>query len=111
MKRSAKFGAVLLGVGLTVGTGSAGYAAGDDALLKDARSLFAPLPTDMATAARPITPALVELGRALFFDPRVSVDGTASCVRCHQPQLYGGDGLAKSHGHHDTINSRNAPTV
>jgi cytochrome c peroxidase len=65
----------------------------------------------MATAQRPLTPALVELGRALFFDPRMSVDGTASCVRCHQPALYGTDALAKAHGHHDKLNFRNAPTV
>jgi cytochrome c peroxidase len=111
MKRLSSFGAVVLGVGLTIGIGAAAPAAGDDALLKDALSLFAPLPQDMATAERPITPALVDLGHALFFDPRVSIDGTASCARCHQPQLYGGDALPKSHGHHDKINSRNAPTV
>jgi cytochrome c peroxidase len=99
-----------LGAGLTIGLTAAGRAA-DDGLLKDARGLFEPLPKDMATAQRPVTPALVELGRTLFFDPRMSVDGTASCARCHQPQLYGGDGLAKSHGHHDKINARNAPTV
>jgi cytochrome c peroxidase len=104
------FGALVLGAGLTIGLTAAGRAA-DDALLKDARGLFEPLPKDMATAERPVTPALVELGRALFFDPRMSVDGTASCARCHQPQLYGGDGLAKSHGHHDKIGTRNAPTV
>jgi cytochrome c peroxidase len=105
------FGSLALGAGLSLGLAAAGYAAGDDALLKDARSLFAPLPKDMATAERPVTPALAELGRALFFEPRVSVDGTASCARCHQPQLYGGDALAKSHGHHDRLNGRNAPTV
>lgn len=91
--------------------GSPVHAAADDALLKDAVSVFAPLPTDMATPSRPLTPALVELGRALFFEPRASSDGTASCARCHQPQLYGGDGLTVSHGHHDKIGTRNAPTV
>lgn len=47
----------------------------------------------------------------LFFDYRVSVDGTASCVRCHEPSLYGTDGLKKPHGARDAINPRNAPTV
>ncbi|HET7440305.1 MAG TPA: cytochrome-c peroxidase, partial [Terriglobales bacterium] len=83
----------------------------DSALLNKARGYFAPLPQTMATAQRPLTPALVELGRALFFDPRMSVDGTTSCVRCHQPSLYGTDALAKSHGNHDKLNFRNAPTV
>lgn len=90
---------------------SAGAAGDDDALIKDAQAIFKPLPKSMATADRPITPALVELGRMLYFDPRMSVDGTASCARCHQPALYGTDALAKSHGHHDKINLRNAPTV
>ncbi len=111
MKLLSSLSAIALGVGLNLGIGAGSQAAGDEALLKDARSLFAPLPKDMATEARPITPALVELGRALFFEPRVSVDGTTSCARCHQPQLYGSDALTKSHGNHDRIGSRNAPTV
>jgi len=111
MKPLSSAGAIVLGVSLNLAIGAAGQAAGDDALLKDARSVFAPLPKDFATAERPITPALADLGRALFFDPRMSVDGTASCARCHQPPLYGGDGLTKSHGHHDKIGARNAPTV
>jgi cytochrome c peroxidase len=111
MKLLSSFGAVALGAGLNLAIGAAGHAAGDDALLKDARSVFAPLPKSMATAERPVTPALVELGRALFFEPRASVDGTVSCARCHQPQLYGSDGLKASHGHHDKIGTRNAPTV
>jgi cytochrome c peroxidase len=104
-------GAIALAVSMSLGLAFATQAAEDDALLRDARRVFAPLPKDIATAARPITPALVELGRALFFDPRMSVDGTVSCARCHQPALYGGDALAKSHGHHDRLNTRNAPTV
>src|SRR5579871_5111714 len=103
--------ALALSLALSVGVVFAIQAAEDDPLPRDARSLFAPLPKDMATAQRPITPALVELGRALFFDPRMSVDGTVSCARCHQPGLYGADALAKSHGNHDRLNARNAPTV
>lgn len=111
MRLLSSFSAIALGIGLNLGIGSGSQAAGDDVLLKDARSLFALLPKDMATETRPITPALVELGRTLFFEPRVSVDGTTSCARCHQPQLYGSDALTKSHGNHDKIGSRNAPTV
>jgi cytochrome c peroxidase len=100
-----------IALGLNLGTAASVWAADDDALLTKAREHFAPLPKTMATAQRPVTPALVELGRALFFDPRMSVDGTASCARCHQPALYGTDALAKSHGNHDKLNFRNAPTV
>src|SRR5258708_12450483 len=67
----------------------------DADLLNDARSNFQPLPQDMATPEFPITPSRVELGRKLFFDPRISVDGTVSCARSHQPALYARDGLPK----------------
>ena len=83
----------------------------DADLLNDARSNFQPLPKDMATPEFPVTPSRVELGRKLFFDPRISVDGTVSCVRCHQPALYGTDGLPKARGALDTLNPRNAPTI
>jgi cytochrome c peroxidase len=111
MKPLSSCGPIALALSMSLGIAFATQAAEDDALLRDARRVFAALPKDMATAQRPITPALVELGRALFFDPRMSVDGTVSCARCHQPALYGGDALAKSHGHHDRLNGRNAPTV
>ena len=86
-------------------------AADNSGLLTTAQQVFQPLPKDIATPEFPITPERVELGRTLFFDPRASVDGTASCVRCHVPSLYGTDGLSKPHGAHDKINPRNAPTV
>src|SRR5262249_23850242 len=87
-------------------------AGGDDGpLLQDAQGIFKPLPKDMATPEFPITPERVSLGRKLFFDPRISVDGTVSCARCHQAALYATDGLAKSHGAQDKLLPRNAPTV
>ena len=85
--------------------------ANDAELLKDAQDTFEPLPKNAATAEAPVAPERVDLGRKLFFDPRFSVDGTVSCARCHQPALYGTDGLAKSHGAHDALNARRAPTV
>jgi cytochrome c peroxidase len=85
---------------------------GDDAdLLKDAQRLFQPVPKDMATAEFPVTTARVQLGRNLFFEPRVSVDGTSSCSKCHLPALYATDGLPKSVGVHGQPVPRNAPTV
>jgi cytochrome c peroxidase len=83
----------------------------DAELLNNARSNFQPLPKDMSTPEFPITPSRVELGWKLFFDPRISVDGTVSCARCHQPALYGTDGLPKARGAHDTLNPRNVPTI
>jgi cytochrome c peroxidase len=49
-------------------------AADDAAPLKQAQEIFQPLPKDMATAEFPITRERVELGRSLFFDPRLTPD-------------------------------------
>jgi cytochrome c peroxidase len=81
------------------------------ALLNQAQQLFKPLPTDAASAQRPINALQVALGRTLFFDPRISLDGTVSCSRCHLPALYGTDGLPKALGVMARPNPRNAPTV
>lgn len=83
----------------------------DAALLKEARGAFEPLPKDMATPEAPVSADRVSLGHKLFFDPRVSVDGTVSCSRCHLAGLYATDGLAKSHGAHDKVLPRNANTL
>lgn len=80
-------------------------------LLEMARSLFPPLPKDAGTAEHPNAPERVRLGRMLFFDPRISVDGAVSCARCHLPQLYGTDGLPRSIGARSRLLDRNAPTV
>jgi cytochrome c peroxidase len=111
VKSLLSYGVLAFGISFSFGVPSPLRAAEDDGLLKDARRVFTALPANFATAERPITPALVELGRALFFDPRMSIDSTTSCARCHQPALYGTDALAKSHGNHDRLNARNAPTV
>ena len=44
-------------------------------------------------------PAAIAFGRALFFDPRLSVSGTVSCATCHQPGRAWTDGLPRSRGH------------
>jgi cytochrome c peroxidase len=80
-------------------------------LLKEAQGTFEPLPKDMAAKEFPITPDRVSLGRKLFFDPRISADGTVSCMRCHQAALYATDALAKSHGARNKLLPRNANTV
>jgi cytochrome c peroxidase len=81
------------------------------ALLERARQLFKPLPPDAGTAEHPVTPERVALGKALFFETRVSSDGTVSCAKCHQPMLYGTDALSTSIGNHGKVLPRNAPTV
>jgi cytochrome c peroxidase len=88
------------------------FAAGGDAdTLKQAGQAFGHLPKVFVSDKNPVTPAKLELGRILFFENRVSVDGTASCIRCHPFSLYAADGLRKSIGHDCKVNPRNAPTI
>lgn len=96
---------------LLTGPGSINQAFANDDLLQKAQQIFAPLPRDMATKAYPLSPEKIELGRKLFFDPRLSLDGTISCSTCHLPQFYGTDALPKSIGVLQRPNRRNAPTV
>jgi cytochrome c peroxidase len=86
-------------------------AAQDAALLKQAQEIFRPLPEDLANAGLPTTKELVELGRSLFFDPRLTIDGNMSCSSCHQPAFYGTDARPKSIGVQQRPHPRNAPTV
>lgn len=101
--------AALVTLALTFSLGSTAVA--EDPLLTQARAAFKPLPKVMASPDNPVTPDKVALGRMLFFEPRVSVDGTVSCSRCHLPGLYATDGLPKPIGAEHRVNPRNAPTV
>lgn len=64
-----------------------------------------------APADNPTTPAKVELGKQLFFDPRLSVDGTVSCNSCHNVMASGTDNRATSVGVDGQRGGRSAPTV
>ncbi len=48
--------------------------------MEKAKQWFKPLPQNMATEVFPTTASRVALGRKLFSDPRISLDGTVSCV-------------------------------
>ena len=55
--------------------------------------------------------AKVELGKALFFDPRLSGDNKMSCSTCHLPEKAFGDGLRRAKGAGDKELSRNSQTL
>jgi cytochrome c peroxidase len=59
----------------------------------------------------PLTKAKVELGKQLYFDQRVSKNGTVSCATCHNPQKGWTDNLPMSVGINGQMGSRSAPTV
>lgn len=62
-------------------------------------------------ADNPSTPAKIELGKTLFFDPRLSRDGNMSCATCHNPSLGWADGLPVAIGFRSSELPRASPTV
>lgn len=57
------------------------------------------------------TPQQIDLGRYLFFDPVLSINGTVSCASCHQPENGFSDGLSTSVGVDHTPLKRAAPSL
>jgi len=57
------------------------------------------------------SPAREELGRVLFFDPRLSGSNWISCASCHNPAFHWGDGLPTAIGHGMKVLGRRTPTV
>ncbi|MBN3561166.1 cytochrome-c peroxidase [Aliamphritea spongicola] len=57
------------------------------------------------------SPAKVELGKQLYFDPRLSKSGFISCNSCHNLSMGGTDNMPTSIGHNWTLGPINAPTV
>lgn len=68
--------------------------------------LYMPVPD-----ANPLTPAKIALGRKLFFDKRLSLDGTVACVSCHDPKLAFSDGRKVARGIGGQEGTRSAPAI
>lgn len=86
----------------------------DDGALRDkANQIFKPIPDSIETkiSDNTITPEKIELGRHLFFEPRLSKSGFLSCNSCHNVGMGGEDNQPKSIGHNWQHGGRNAPTV
>ncbi|MFB9147519.1 cytochrome-c peroxidase [Halomonas alkalicola] len=80
--------------------------------LGDYRNRFEPLPHfPPIPAANSLTPEKVELGKFLFFEPRISSSGVISCATCHNPALGWADRIPRATGHDGQIGERNTPTV
>src|SRR5438552_2930621 len=70
-----------------------------------------PLPDVKAPPENPMTPEKVNLGKQLFFDKRLSKDGSASCETCHVPEKGWTDGQALSTKVGGAKNTRHSPTL
>ncbi|HYV70995.1 MAG TPA: cytochrome-c peroxidase, partial [Pseudolabrys sp.] len=73
------------------------------------------LPVDLTQAAippdNPQTPEKIALGQKLFFDGRLSADGSVACASCHNPDRAFTDGKPTSVGIRGQVGQRNAPTI
>jgi cytochrome c peroxidase len=73
------------------------------------------LPADQTRAVippdNPQTPEKIALGQKLFFDGRLSADGTVACASCHNPERAFTDGKPTSTDIHGRLGQRNAPTI
>jgi cytochrome c peroxidase len=83
-----------------------------DELMDTARGLFEPIPTE--TPSLPgieSTPERIELGKMLYFEPRLSESHAITCNSCHIVGMGGVDVQETSIGHRWQRGPRNAPTV
>jgi cytochrome c peroxidase len=65
-----------------------------------------PVPAD-----NPLTIEKVELGKQLYFDPRLSCDETVSCASCHDPKKGWSNGTPFATGVRSQVGGRSAPTI
>lgn len=84
----------------------------NDPLLDKSRHWFKPIPENPPELIdNPLTPEKIELGKMLFFEPRLSSSWWISCNSCHNLGLGGVDQIETSIGHGWQKGPRNSPTV
>ena len=106
---SSAIGTAALATTLTLGLASAPAVADEFAEYRD---YFEPLPAlPPIPSDSSLTPERVELGKMLFFEPRISSSGVISCATCHNPALGWTDRIPRAVGHEGQVGERNTPTV
>jgi cytochrome c peroxidase len=96
----------LAGMMLAAALGAAASAAADEELRRQASALFGRIEATKYQA----TPE-TELGRALFWDARLSLDGKTACASCHPARDWGADARRFSPDARGALTSRHSPTV
>ena len=75
-------------------------------------TMFEPLPAmPPIPSGATMSAERIELGRMLFFEPRISASGVISCATCHNPALGWTDRIPRATGHDGQVGDRNTPTV
>ena len=93
-------------VGLTMGSAVAGMKPSPEDVKKYLRPAEIPQPKKNM-----MTPERVELGKVLFFDPRLSGSNFISCATCHNPSLGWSDAQPTAIGHGMQTLARSTPTI
>ncbi|HLV60731.1 MAG TPA: cytochrome-c peroxidase [Fredinandcohnia sp.] len=70
-----------------------------------------PLPKRIDVGDAPPSQEMIDLGRMLYYDTRLSKNHDLSCNSCHDLRNYGQDGKPVSPGHRQLTGNRNSPTV
>jgi len=84
----------------------------DDLFIQKAQKQFKPIPSSISDIkGKVITPEKTELGKMLYFEPRLSASSLISCNTCHNVGMGGADFQETSVGHRWQKGPRNAPTV
>ncbi len=80
-------------------------------MLSSGAAMASDEPISPIEPAKITNPAMVELGKKLYYDPRLSASGWISCNSCHNLSMGGTDNLKTSIGHKWNQGPINAPTV
>jgi len=91
---------------LITALGVASGASADEPLRREAAALFGAIKASTAAASPE-----AELGRALFWDTRLSLDGKTACASCHFARDWGADRRPLSPDARGALTSRHSPTV
>lgn len=109
-----RLGKLTLGLTLLVAAGCATGSGGGDPLEQD--NPIKPIPASplgidaqLKDLPNPPTPERVRLGRWLFYDKRISADGSVSCATCHRPENAFSEPTATSTGIKGQVGGRKAP--
>jgi len=70
-----------------------------------------PLPPVVAPKDNPMTDEKIELGKMLYFDPRLAGDSSIACAKCHDPEKGFSNGVQMSDAYPGTKHWRHVPTV
>lgn len=74
-------------------------------------SFYEPLPAGVYPQDNPWSQEKEDLGKLLYFDPRLSGDNSISCASCHHPDKGWGDGLPRAIGFGGKELGRHSPTI